>query len=200
MDVILQHDLLRGMVEADRGQPAPISFGPTTGTTVDPTMAQQETLEMLASLAENPPCRGASPDQVTHRLMRVVRHPHRRQLASPMQFRECRSIATVGLYAVARSAWDQRRCNHDTVLIKTAQQPMDPVAARAGFIAEVKPAIRPPEFFDEASQCLGCTRNLAMKTHLATATSFRDRYRGASLMDVQSHECGKLHLARLLYA
>jgi hypothetical protein len=44
MNVILQDELARRVIEANRGQPAPVSQGPTLLAGVDPPMPQQESL------------------------------------------------------------------------------------------------------------------------------------------------------------
>jgi hypothetical protein len=76
VDVILEHDLLGGVVEADRGQPAVVASGSTSDTAVDPGVAQEKALQMLAGLAEHAPRRGARPHQIAHRLMGGIGHPH----------------------------------------------------------------------------------------------------------------------------
>jgi hypothetical protein len=50
VNVILQHDLLRRMGEAPRGQPAAMGQGPGTNPLVDLAVAQQKTLQMLTRL------------------------------------------------------------------------------------------------------------------------------------------------------
>ena len=50
MDVVLQHDLLGGVVEANRGQPAPIRPGPAADAAIDPAMAQEKALQVLPGL------------------------------------------------------------------------------------------------------------------------------------------------------
>ena len=47
MDIVLQHDLLRRMIEAHRGQPALIRQSPGAKSAVDPVMAQQKTLQIF---------------------------------------------------------------------------------------------------------------------------------------------------------
>ena len=42
-------------------------------------MAQKETLQVLSRLTHDPHCGRSRPDQITHRLMRHIRHPYRRQ-------------------------------------------------------------------------------------------------------------------------
>jgi hypothetical protein len=103
MDVVLQHLLLGGMIEADRRQPAPVGKRPAGLARIDAAMAQQETLQVLARLAEHPHGGRSRPDKVAHRLMRLIRHPDGYQFASPMQLRQHRCVPAVGLDPVASS-------------------------------------------------------------------------------------------------
>ena len=151
MDVVLQDDLLGGVVEANRGQPSSISLGPATLAGVDPAMAQKETLKVLPRLAEHSTRRRASSDQIAHRFVRVVWHPDFRQLAGPVQFGQRHRIAAVGLNPITRPTRDQRRRDHDAILAQSAQQPVQAVAARTGLVTEVKPPARPPQLLDQAS-------------------------------------------------
>jgi hypothetical protein len=85
MEVVLQHDLLGRMLETQRGQPAAVGDRPGPSAGMDAAMSEQETLQVLECLTEHPHRRGSGADQVAHRLMRRIRNPHRRELASPMQ-------------------------------------------------------------------------------------------------------------------
>ncbi len=153
---------------------------------------------MLPRLAQHSTRRGASSDQIAHRFMGVVRHPDCRQLAGPMQFGQRYRIAAVGLHPVTGPARDQRWRDHDAILPQSVQQPMHAIAARAGFIAKMKPASGACQLLDQASQRLRRRRDLTVKPHLAAASRFRERHRRALLVNVQPHECAMVHLARLL--
>src|SRR6185295_20186070 len=54
VNVILQYDLLRRMIEAHRRQPPLVRQGPRTSPAVDLLMTQQKALQMLPRLAEHP--------------------------------------------------------------------------------------------------------------------------------------------------
>jgi hypothetical protein len=136
-------------------------------------VTQQKTLQVLARLGKHAPGGSPRPHQVTHRLVGGIRHPHRRQLARPVQLRQRGRIATIGLHPVAGTARDQRRRGHNAVLIQTAQLTVDAVAARAGFVAEAEP---PLQALDEALYRLWRARNLAQKAHIAVAPGFSDRH------------------------
>jgi hypothetical protein len=47
IDVVLQHDLLRRVLEPHRRQPAPVSQGPGASPARDPLVAQQKPLQVL---------------------------------------------------------------------------------------------------------------------------------------------------------
>jgi hypothetical protein len=85
VDVILQHNLLGGMIEPDTGEPSPVGAVPALLARIDAAMAQQKPLQILARLAEHAHCRRPRTDEITHCLVRIVRHPHARQLAGPVQ-------------------------------------------------------------------------------------------------------------------
>src|SRR5580692_1587821 len=51
-------------------------------------MAQQETQQLLARLAQVTHRLRAQPHQIAHRLVRLVRYPHRGQLSSPQRLRQ----------------------------------------------------------------------------------------------------------------
>jgi len=72
-------------------------------------MPQQETLQMLARLAEHTRRRGARPHQIAHRLVGRIGNPNRRQFAGPVQFGQHRRVAAVRLDAVPSLHRDQRR-------------------------------------------------------------------------------------------
>ena len=128
VDVVLEHDLLGGAVEADRGQPAAVRLVPAPHAAVAPAVAPQEkALQVLARLAEHAACRGPRPvgrsdggsgpdprldrPTVAHRLVGGIRHPHRHQLPRPVQLGQRGGIAAIGPHPVtglARAA-DARR-------------------------------------------------------------------------------------------
>src|SRR3981189_3662289 len=68
MNVVLPHDLLSRMLEAHRRQPASVSQGPGASPAVNPLMAQQEALQMLARFGQHPNRGRPCPHQIPHRL------------------------------------------------------------------------------------------------------------------------------------
>ena len=53
-DVVLEHDLLGGVAEADRGQPAPIRPGPAAHAAIDSPWRRREPVQVLAGLNGSP--------------------------------------------------------------------------------------------------------------------------------------------------
>jgi hypothetical protein len=124
VDIVLQHDLLGWMLEAQRRQPPPIGQGPGGPAGIDPTVPQQEALQMLARLAQHPYGRGPGADQVAHRLVCRVRHPDRGQLARPVQLGQAQRITPVGLHPVARLARDQGWRHHHAGVAEPLELPL----------------------------------------------------------------------------
>jgi hypothetical protein len=93
-----------------------------------------------------------------------IGHPYGRQLAGAVQPGERGGMAAC-LHPLAGPARDQRRRDHAALLREAAEQPMHPVAARSGFVAEAElpvPDLQPLS----TSRCSASgARDLAQKTH-----------------------------------
>ena len=196
VDIVLQHDLLGWMREAQRRQPPSIGQGPGGPAGIDPAMPQQEALQMLARLAEHPHGRGSGTDEVAHRLMRRVRHPHRGELAGPVQLRQAQRVTPVGLHPVARLARDQGRRHHHAGVTKPLELPLQAVAARAGLIAEAQ---LPPISGQPSRQLgddLGPVREDPKLPDLATPHTLGNRHHDRRLVDVHADKHDAAHQAR----
>jgi hypothetical protein len=79
--------------------------------------------------------------QVAHGLVPLVGHPDRGQLASPQQAGQLHGVAPVGLHLVARLARDQGWRDDGALVAKADHLPVQPVARRAGFIADIQFAV-----------------------------------------------------------
>src|ERR1700688_2283321 len=95
MNVVLEHDLLRRMIEAYCRQPSSIGEGPGPGTMVNPLVAQKKALQMLPGLGQHTDCRRPRSDQIAHRFVASVGDPDRRQLSSTVQLRQHQGIAAI---------------------------------------------------------------------------------------------------------
>ena len=117
MDIVLQHDLLGRVVEANRRQPAAIGQGPAHLSGIDAAMPQQKALQMLPRLAQHPDCRCPRPDQIPHRLMGCIRNQNGGQFAGTMQLRQHHRVSPIGLDPIAGLHRNQRG-RHDHAFVR----------------------------------------------------------------------------------
>ena len=192
VDLLLQHDLLRRVREAQPGQPAPVRRRPGLAAGEHPAVAQQEALELLARPAHRLHRGRARPDQVAHRLVRRVGHPDRGQLAGPMQAGQRDGVAPVGLHPVAGLARDERGRHHRAVVAESGDLPVQAVAARAGLVADPELAVLLGEPLDQAPHGLGPVGDLAPEPHLARAPGLGHRHRDLRLVRIQPDAHGPI--------
>jgi hypothetical protein len=76
--------------------------------------------------------------QIAERLVRRVRHPHRRQIAGAIAARQCLGITPIGLDPIPRLHWDQRWGHHLTPHPEGGQLPIDHIPRRARFVADAQ--------------------------------------------------------------
>jgi hypothetical protein len=76
------------------------------------------------------------PDQIPHRLIGCVRTPNGGQFAGAVQFRQPHSVSPVGLDPIAGFHRNQRGRHDHAFMAKICDLPMQPITARAGFVAE----------------------------------------------------------------
>jgi hypothetical protein len=193
MDVILEHDLLRRVLEPDRRQPAPIGLPPAFLARIGPTMPEQEALQVLARLARDAHRRRPRPDQIAHRLMSLVGHPDRRQLARPMEFGQRDGIAAVGLHPIACLHRDERGGEDHAVVTQLDELPVDAVAAGAGLIAEMRRSPLAAQLLGQFADAIGAVGDRAPVAHFTASFPTRDRDRDRRLVDIQPDEHGILH-------
>jgi hypothetical protein len=105
--VFLQDQVLGRMLKGQLCQPARVHQGPRSAAGIDPPVAQEKGLQMLALLAQVRHCRLARPHQLAHGLMPLIRHPDGGQLAGPVQPGQGQGIPAVGLDTLARALGDQ---------------------------------------------------------------------------------------------
>jgi hypothetical protein len=79
-------------------------------------MAQEKSLQMLARLTEHRTAVAPGADEITHRLVRIIRHPDTRQLAGPVQLGQHDRVAPIRLHAIAGFDRNERRGNDDAVV------------------------------------------------------------------------------------
>jgi hypothetical protein len=95
-----------------------------TASAVNSAMAQQEGQQLLAFAPQIVRCRLARPDEIAHRLVDRIRHPHSGQFAGAMQPRQRDCIAPVGLDPLSRTLRDQRRGDHQAGVAESLDLPI----------------------------------------------------------------------------
>src|SRR5262252_4654428 len=115
LNVVLEHNVMRRLVEAQTRQPTAVQFG-SCRTAIMTALAQQEPRELLPCPPQRPHRIEAGPYLITHRLMSGIGNPHHGQLARPVQLRRTGCIPPIGLDPVTRSPWDQRGGNDNAVV------------------------------------------------------------------------------------
>ena len=127
-------------------QPAGVRLRPPAPPRpVHPLVTQQERAQALAHPQLDPLQVFACPDQVAHRLLLRIRHPHRRQLARAVQTRQHQRVPPVGLHPVAGPPRDQARRHHHTGMPQRRQLPVKPVPARTRLVTEAQPLAVPAQ-------------------------------------------------------
>ena len=194
VDAVLKHDLLCWMCEADRGQPAAVGDRPALLPGIDPTVSQQEPLKMLARLSHHTNRGGARPDQITHRIVRDIRHPDRRQFTGAVQLCQHDPVAPVGLHPVAGLHRDERGRDDHTVVPEVGQLAMQAIAAGPGFIAEVQSAPVGAQLLGQLADMVGAVGERAPVADLTAPFSPCNGHRNRRLVDIQPDEHAILHL------
>lgn len=193
VDIVLEHDLLRRMLEPHRRQPAPVGDRPALLSGIDAAVAQQKSLKMLPRLAEHLHRRRSRSDQIAHRLVRGIRHPHRRQLAGTVQFRQHHRVAVVRLHPVVRLYGDERRRNHDAVMPQINELAVQAIAARPGLVAEMQTDAVSAELLHQLLDMIGPMRDRPSVPHLAATFPLYDCDGNRRLVDIQPNESTTLH-------
>jgi hypothetical protein len=176
-----------------------------TAAGVNSAVAQQEGEQLLAFAAQIVRCRLACPDEIAHRLVNRVRHPHPGQFAGPEQPRQYHRIAPVGLDPLARPLRDQGRRDHQAGVPESLDLAIQPVSGWPRIVAQMQLAIAAGQLADQPLHRRRRVRHLTEKPHLAAATAIGNRYRVLHLRDIESdkglailsHGPPSVHEARL---
>src|SRR3954468_15265695 len=94
--------ILGRVLEAEVGEPPGMDLGPGPGAAVDPPVAQQKGLQMLALGAQVRHRGLTGPHQLAYRFMPRVGHPDLGEFASAMEPGQGDGIPAIGLDALAR--------------------------------------------------------------------------------------------------
>ena len=113
--------------------------------------------------------------EIPYSFVRLVRDPHRRQLAGTQQPAQRLCVSPVGLDPVARPAWDQRRRHHGAFMAKRSDLPVQPIPGRTRLVAEVNRLVAVHHLPDQLDHPVRCVVELAKITDLAIPAALRYR-------------------------
>jgi hypothetical protein len=133
-------------------------------------MPQQQSLQVLARLAQHPDRCGACSDQIPHRLMGCIRNPNSGQLTCSVQLRQHHRVSPIRLDAIAGFHRNQRGRHDRAFTAKICNLPMQPITARAGFVAEPQSLNASlAEALDKLADLIGAVQKIAEMAHLPAA-------------------------------
>jgi hypothetical protein len=107
--------------------------------------------------------------------MRWIRNPHRRELASPVQFGQHRRVAAVRLNPIPSLHRDQRGRHHDAVMTQFRQLPMQAIATGAGFVAKAQSPLALAQLLCQLRDLIGTIGDDPQLADFTTTHSFSDR-------------------------
>src|SRR5436190_24202458 len=123
------------MLEAEVGEPPGLDLSPGPGAVVDPSMAQQKGLQMLALGAQIRHRGLAGPHQLADRLMPRVGDPDAGEFAGAMEPGQGQGIPAIGLDALARPLRVQRGSDDDTLMPESRDLALQAIAGRTRLVA-----------------------------------------------------------------
>ena len=113
-------------------------LAPRGGAGVAEVVPEQKRLQALLALGDLPLALLPGPHHVAKRLLLRTRDVHRGQRAGAQPQDEVAGIAPIGLDAVTGATRDQRGRGDQAALALASQVPMQPEAARPGFVDELQ--------------------------------------------------------------
>ena len=119
------------------------------------------------------------------------------RLAGTVKLRQHQRITAIRFHPIARFDRDQRQRHHNAIMAQTGQQPVQPITAQTGFIAEAQaspPSTQPRHQLRENLRTVLETPDLA---DLTAAAAFGNGDRDRRLMHIQSDVGDSIHQARL---
>src|SRR3954447_17142193 len=171
-----------------------MDLGPGPGAGIDPPMAQQKGLQMLALRAQVRHRGLTGPHQLAYRFMPGVGNPDAGEFASAMQAGQGNGIPAIGFDALARSLRDQRGSNDGAVMPEGGDLPLQPIAGGPGLVAEQQPAVLAGELSDQPSHRLWRMVDVAQEAYLALAPLFGQGDRDFHLGGVETDKNGAILL------
>ena len=152
---------------------------------------QQERPQALTRLQLDPLQVLARPRQAAHRLLLLVRHPHRPQLPRPMQPRQHQRIAPVRLHPLPPTTRDQARRHHLASVPRLDNLPIHPMPTQARLVTEAHHLTVRTQCPNQPQQRLALVLDLAPVHRLPTPRK-RHRDRDGVLVNVRSDVCATL--------
>ena len=182
-DVLGERQLIASVLEGLVGQPACVGLVPGRFAGIDPAVAQQESLQVLARFQAHLQSVLASTPQIAQRFVLDVRYPDRLQLPGAQQLGQACAVAPIGLDAVTGALRNQRRRHHLAAIPFPNQTPIQPVAGRARLISH-QLRRRRPQLAQHLQQGRHIVPDRSPKlTRLPTRLAHRNRDR--FLMNIQ---------------
>jgi len=130
----------------------------------------------------------ARPHQVPHRLVRLVRHPHRGQFAGAQQTSKLGRVASVRLHPIARAPRDQGGRNDSALMTQLRQLPVQPIPGRTGFITEVQWRMPLLQLAHKTTDRFRVSADLTKEPDLSLTARLGNRCRMTQLGHVQSNK------------
>jgi len=144
---------------------------------VVPAVAQQEAGQLLSRLAQGAHRRLACSDEITDRLMRLIRHPDRGQFTGAVQLRKVDRIPPVGLDPLARLSRDQRWRDDGAFVSRFGELSLNPVTAWAGFITKPQLSSRSSQLHGQCPQGTRRVGDLPVLAHFSPQARCGQRHR-----------------------
>ena len=108
--------------------------------------------------------------------MSCIRNPNGGQFAGAVQFRQHHGVSPIGLDAIAGFHRNQRGRHDHAFMAKSCDLPMQPIATRAGFVAEPQsPTVSLAQALDKLADVIGAVQKIAEMAHLPAARPTSNR-------------------------
>ena len=155
-------------------------------------VAQQEAGQLLTRLAQGAHRRLTRSDEITDRLVGLIRNPDRGQFTGAVQLGKIDRIPPVSLDPLAWLSRDQRWRDDGAFVSRFRELSLNAVTAWSGFITEPQFSSRSSQLHGQRLQGSGCVGNLPMLAHFSPQARLgqRDRYR--ILVHVKAGICDRL--------
>src|SRR3954462_11173733 len=153
-----------------------MDLGPGPGAGIDPSVAQQKGLQMLALRAQVRHRGLTGPHQLAHGFMPGVGDPDPGEFAGAMEPGQGDGIPAIGLDALARPLRDQRGSDDGAVMPEGGDLPLQSIAGGPGLVAEQQLAILAGELGDQPPHRLWRMVDVAQEAYLTLAPLFGQGY------------------------